>query len=315
MIVVGALTMFSACSDDDDNGGGGTDETVKEAILDATAYDKWMYFSFKNGTSVAHEIEPAAGTYKGDISGTVMGQDQGTVTNLKLEVGRISKDSVSITLDEFTLAGRTISKFTAGAKIAADSIGWDLAGGAMAVSGMTVTPTGNISLDSINMTILIQPTGMPMPIVTTYKGIIETRNGVDETSFDWDIALHRYDVKTNGASVVATEEKEIAKVTSIPSSGYVADVKTDSVMIDTKGMMQTPAKIGYATSTWNEVLNKGVEFDSSIMPPPTTAWSMSGLVYVIKLSSGEYAKIKFTDYSNDSDVKGHISFEYVYPFK
>ena len=40
MIVVGALTMFSACSDDDDNGRGGTDETVKSATLDATAYDK-----------------------------------------------------------------------------------------------------------------------------------------------------------------------------------------------------------------------------------------------------------------------------------
>ncbi len=79
-------------------------------------------------------------------------------------------------------------------------------------SGMTVTPTtGNISLDSINITILIQPTGMPMPITTTYKGIIETRTGIDETSFNWDIALHRYDVKTNGASAVETTESDIKK--------------------------------------------------------------------------------------------------------
>ena len=314
VLFISSLTVFSACSDDDDNGGGDTEETVKDVMLDATAYDKWMYFSFKDGTSVAHEIEPVAGTYKGDISGTVMGQDQGTVTNLKLEVGRISKDSVSITVDEFSLAGRTISKFTAGAKIAADSIGWDLAGGEMAVSGMTVTPTtGNISLDSINITILIQPTGMPMPITTTYKGIIETRTGIDETSFNWDIALHRYDVKTNGASAVETTESDIKKVTAIPSSGYVADIKTDSLIIDNSGMMNN--KVGYATSNINEVLNKGIEFSSVPMPPTPANWTMSDKVYVIKLSSGEYAKIKFTDYSNDADVKGHISFDYVYPFK
>lgn len=102
-------------------------------------------------------------------------------------------------------------------------------------------------------------------------------------------------------------------MTAIPSSGYVADIKTDSLIIDNSGMMNN--KVGYATSNINEVLNKGIEFSSVPMPPTPANWTMSDKVYVIKLSSGEYAKIKFTDYSNDSDVKGHISFEYVYPFK
>ena len=101
MLLVGSLTMFSACGDDDpvDNGGGGdddggggeepTEETVKTATLDATAYDKWVYFNLSDGATVTHEIEPVAGTYSGDISITVMGKDYGSVEDLKLEVGRL----------------------------------------------------------------------------------------------------------------------------------------------------------------------------------------------------------------------------------
>lgn len=314
-LFISTLAMFSACSDDDDKGDGPANEEVKTTTVDATAYDKWAYFKFEDKSTVAHEIEPAAGTYTGDLSVTVMGQAYGSVENLKLEVNRLKTDSVSLVLGEFSVANYEIKEITAGATIAAGTHGWDLTGSTIVVNNMNVTPTGYISGDSINLVMTIQPAGMPMPFVATYKATVETRGGVDETSFDWDIALHRYDVKTNGASVLATTETDMAKVTTIPSSGYVADVKTDSIMIDTKGMMQEPAKIGYATGNWNEILNKGIEFDSKVMPPVPTSWTMSGLVYVIKLASGDYAKIKFTDYSNDSDVKGHISFEYVYPFK
>lgn len=102
MLLVSSLTFFSACSDDDDNGGGDTDETVKSVTLDATAYDKWMYFSFKDGKSVAHEIEPAAGTYKGDISLDVTGMgNMGTVSDLNLVVTRLEGDSLTFALDEF----------------------------------------------------------------------------------------------------------------------------------------------------------------------------------------------------------------------
>lgn len=314
VLFISTLVLFSACSDDDDdNGGGPTNEEVKTATVDATVYNKWAYFKFGDKSTVAHEIEPAAGTYVGDLSVTVRGKEYGTVEGLKLEVDRLKADSVSLVLEGFSMINYQIAEIAAGATIAAGTHGWDLTGSTIVVNNMDVTPTGYISGDSINLVISIQPTGMPMPFVATYKATVEKRGGIDETSFDWDIALHRYDVKTNEASVIATTETDIAKVSVIPSGGYVADIKTDSIMIDTKGM--TSGKIGYASGNWNEVLNKGVEFDSSIMPPAPTSWSMSGLVYVIKLKSGEYAKIKFTDYSNDAYVKGHISFEYVYPFK
>lgn len=325
MLLVSTLTLFSACGDDDDipvtptpevpdNGDGDTEgEKTKTATLDATAYDKWVYYNFSDGATVAHEIEPVAGTYSGDISIQVMGQDYGSVEDLKLEVGRLESDSVSLVLKDFNFGSYKMGDIAAGASIAADTLCWSLTGGQIVVNGMNVTCNGGIAGDSINLVMTIQPSGMPMPFVATYKGIIETRSGIDETSFKWDIALHRYDVKTNGASAVATSESDMAKVTAIPADGYVSDIKTDSIMVNTAGMMNS--KIGYATDTWNEVLNKGVEFDSSVMPPTPNSWSMSGLVYVVKLASGDYAKIKFTDYSNEAGASGHISFDYVYPFK
>lgn len=325
MLLVSTLTIFSACGDDDDipatptpevpdTGGDDTEgEKAKTATLDATAYNKWVYYNFSDGATVAHEIEPVAGTYSGDISIQVMGKDYGSVEDLKLEVGRLESDSVSLVLKDFNFGSYNMGDIAAGASIAADTLCWSLTGGQIVVNGMNVTCNGGIAGDSINLVMTIQPSGMPMPFVATYKGIVETRTGIDDTSFNWDIALHRYDVKTNGAWAVEMIDSEMDKVTTIPDSTFVADIKTDSLIIDNSGMMNN--KVGYASSNINEVLNKGIEFDSKTMPPTAANWSMSNKIYVMKLKSGEHAKIKFTDYSNDADVKGHISFEYVYPFK
>ena len=42
-------------------------------------------------------------------------------------------------------------------------------------------------------------------------------------------------------------------------SGYTADIKTDSLMVDSSGMMQN--KIGYATTDLNEVLTGWMDLD------------------------------------------------------
>lgn len=308
MLFVSTLTVFSACSDNDDKGGDEpTNEEVKTAMLDATAYDKWAYFKFEDKSTVAYEIEPVAGTYAGDLSVNVRGKEV-NYENLKLEVNRIESDSLSLTIKDFPMGN-----ITAGATVSAEKIGWGLVGGEIATTDMIVSCEGLINGDEIELNMTIFVAAMNTTMSGTYKGAIETRSGIDETAFDWDIALHAYDVKTNGGSAIATTEKELSKVTTIPSGGYIADIKTDSLMIDRSGMMND--KVGYATGMINEVLNKGIEFSSVPMPPTAANWTMSELVYIIKLKSGQYAKIKFTDYSNNSDVKGHISFDYVYPFK
>lgn len=315
------LTLFSSCGEDDDTPGGGnnnnngggdepTTEEVKTATVDATAYDKWVYFKFSDQSTAVHEIEPLAGTYSGDIAIVVGGANQGTASGLKMEINRISEDSVNLVLKDFSFGSYQMGDLTSGAHIGIDSLGWQLEGGELIVDNMSVTSKGTITGKNIEIQMTIKPGAMPMPISATYTGALETDGNVDESSFDWDIALHKYDVKTNEGAALATTEGDISKVTVLPADGYVADIQTDSLIYDMAGMMKN--SIGYACGHMNEVLNEGVVVHMESMPP---VYTMSGLVYILKLKSGEYAKIKFTDYTNDENVKGHITFEYVYPFK
>ena len=70
--------------------------------------------------------------------------------------------------------------------------------------------------------------------------------------------------------------------------------------------------IGYATGYVNKELSKWMDADLGDMPP---TYTMSGKAYVLKTNAGNYAKINFTDYTDDANEKGHITFEYVYPAK
>lgn len=315
-LAISTLAILPACSDNDNEKKDGlesTSEEVKTITLDATAYDKWVYFKFADQTSVAHAIEPLAGTYTGNVSVTVAGQNQGTAEDLKLEITRVTNDSLTLVLKDFHFTSEAmgpvaLGDITSGAKVKVTPDGWQLEGGEIALEGLTVSSTGLIAGSTIDLDIRIQPGAMPIPLAATYKGEMETDANVDETTFDWDIAIHRYDVKTNQGSAQATTEKELSAVTVLPAGGFVADVKTDSLIYDMSGM--TNNAVGYATAHINEILTQWVRRDG--MPP---VFTLSGLVYLVKTKSGEYAKIKFTDYTDDENVNGHITFAYVYPFQ
>lgn len=314
-LFISALTGLSSCGDDEKGGDGPKNENMKTVTIDATAYDKWVYFKFANGSTVAHGIEPLAGTYSGSLSLSVAGEDQGTIEKIKLEVTRISKDSVSFVLKDFEFGKYgMIGDIQSGAAIRIDSLGWQLAGGEVISElpkyNVKASSKGIITGKTMALTTTMRLGNMPMSVIATYTATLEKSANIDETTFDWDIALHRYDVKTNAGSALSTTAKELSEITAIPSSGYTADMKTDSLMVDMSGMMKNA--VGYASGHVNEVLNKGVVADLGSMPP---TFSMSGLVYLIKLHSGEYAKIKFTGYRSDENVTGHITFDYEYPVK
>lgn len=83
-----ALFAFSACSDDDDdNNNGGTPGAVKTVeFLNASAYDKWVYFSFDKGeivtvTDFATDLSWDIAFHRGDIrlNGGKSGKGKGGV--------------------------------------------------------------------------------------------------------------------------------------------------------------------------------------------------------------------------------------------
>lgn len=128
----------------------------------------------------------------------------------------------------------------------------------------------------------------------------------------WDFAVHRYDTKTNGGSVIETEYTSLDDFMAsgkLPSGEYVEDIWTeDKVTIDMSQMMS--GIILYAPSWYNPELSKWLNVDTSTMPP---IYTMSEKVYVLVTAEGKAAAIKLANYMNDSKVKGFMTIDYVYP--
>lgn len=131
---------------------------------------------------------------------------------------------------------------------------------------------------------------------------------------DWDIAIHRYDAKTNGGAVVETS---FTGFDALKSSGMVnvdemvADVwTTDKIAIDMSGMMD--GVILYDESYYNPELSKWLDVDTSTMPP---IYTLSKKVYVVKLKDDTCIALRLTNFMNESSVKGFMTIEYVYPFE
>jgi hypothetical protein len=133
---------------------------------------------------------------------------------------------------------------------------------------------------------------------------------VNESGFDWDIAIHREDIRTNGAGAYKTDKIELSEVTSVPAGvEYTKDVATENkVILDMSGMMT--GNIKYGPFKLNETLCGWLTKNLSVMPP---VYTINKYVYIIQLANSKYAKIQFTDRTNDAGASGHITFTYEYP--
>lgn len=134
----------------------------------------------------------------------------------------------------------------------------------------------------------------------------------DEAPAEWDFAVHRYDVKTNGGAVAETSAVNVASMTSaasVPASSFVADIwTTDRISVDMSGMMD--GVILYAEDYYNTCLSQWLDVDTSTMPP---IYTMSNKVYLLRMADGTYAAIKLQNFMNDAAVKGFMTIEYKYP--
>ena len=128
----------------------------------------------------------------------------------------------------------------------------------------------------------------------------------------WDIAIHRYDAKTNGAEVIETGFTgfDILRASGkLPEGQYIADEwTTDRIAVDMSGMME--GNIRYAESYYNAELSKWLNVNTSTMPP---VYTLSRKVYVAKLKDGTALALKLSDYTDAAGNKGYMTVEYVYP--
>ncbi len=289
----------------------------------------------ENEDSVTDITKEVVGTYKGFLDLSVGGSSQGVI-NSTIEITKVNDTNVSIKLSSFDFGPHSINDIISECEVVKLEDGkYKLAGTIESEQKIKITGDyeGTLENKVLSMVYTFNFGGMPMPVICTFsqdvnKGeftinatkydewtyislssgkqeVVKIVDGeCDEPDFDWDIAIHRYDIKTNKGLAIATNKNNLEDVVELPSGDFEADVK-DSVIVDLSQMME--GIVVYAESEVNPVLNTWLERDMSVMPP---LYTLSNLVYVLKTKNDLYIKLLFTDYTDENENKGFVTFKY-----
>lgn len=127
----------------------------------------------------------------------------------------------------------------------------------------------------------------------------------------WDIAFHRWDVKTR-AGVFKSEEQDLAKA---------KDVKLGDFTLDTEGQITYQFGMGggsghtvkKTTETYNQLISGGIKKSGSWlelvgMPPQ---YNLAPNIWFVKTADGKNVALKFTDYRKREGKAGAISLSFV----
>lgn len=128
----------------------------------------------------------------------------------------------------------------------------------------------------------------------------------------WELALHRYDAKTNQGAVLETSYSSLSELKSagkLPEGTFVADIQ-DKVAVDMSQMMDN--NIIYAESPVNKEIGKWLNVDTSQMPP---IYTLSNKVYLLKTKEGKYAALFLSNYMSNGFQKGFMTIDYLYPLE
>lgn len=132
----------------------------------------------------------------------------------------------------------------------------------------------------------------------------------------WDIAIHRFDIKTNDGAAVEVDYTSLESFKSDVASGLYKLPTPDKFVRDTDGKIVVDMShmmegyLGYADTKLNTELGKWLNVYTGQMPP---IYTPSNKVYLLQLKDGTYAALRFIAYRNESGVSGYISFDYIYP--
>lgn len=141
---------------------------------------------------------------------------------------------------------------------------------------------------------------------------VVTKNVDEDAPVNWDFAIHRYDAKTNDGAVVecpAADFGSIPNINTIPEESFIADEwTTNKITVDMSQMMD--GVILYAEDYYNPCLSRWLNVDTSSMPP---IYTLSGKIYLLRLSDGSYAALHLSNYMSDAAIKGFMTIDYLYP--
>lgn len=136
----------------------------------------------------------------------------------------------------------------------------------------------------------------------------DTDNAAWAARTDWDLAVCRYNVRTNSGAAtsvnarggVYVSDKSFSELKSVPKDAKFAE---DGVVTST-GMSGTTSVV-QSVATVIEFMTK--EDGSKVMPP----LYLKAPVYIFRTADGsDYFKVEFTQYQDENKVTGHVRFNF-----
>lgn len=312
-----AGSVFTACSDNK-GGGGKYDGLYVEKAVVAHEYAAWSYFNFETGEVTTLPVDKVEGAVTGLFSGSLKGSGMFasmSQDSVKVMVERISADSVNVTFEKVMLSmgGKSGNPVTLAAKAKAELKEgvWTLAStesetqveseGKTKVYKFKFNGTiGTKKGADVKLDCQIKPGAMPMYITTAYTSKVSDSytyevKTTDEAALKWDIAVHKYDIRTNNGQVkkLAKTDLDAVTVADIPAEGeWIAD--TDGkAMVDMSNMMQ--GFVGYQYLKLNGELGQWVTATPTGTMPPYT-YTLNDNVFIVKVN-GKVWKMKFNAYT------------------
>lgn len=129
---------------------------------------------------------------------------------------------------------------------------------------------------------------------------------------EWDIALHRWDVRTNNGAGLETEYESLdalVAANAMPSGDFVEDEWYEYISVDMSGMMS--GEIGYMSCYTNLEIGKWMDVSTETMPPTYTP---SNKVYLVRLQDETMIALILSNYMNESGTKCYLTIDFIYPF-
>lgn len=123
----------------------------------------------------------------------------------------------------------------------------------------------------------------------------------------WDVAVHRYDAKTNGGAVWESSARGFGEeIIGAEGGEYAADVWTESTIITDMSTM-ADGYLSYAADDYNATLSRWLDVDKSTMPP---VYTLSGRVYVVRTADGRELALRLANFMDGAGVKGYLTIEW-----
>lgn len=155
------------------------------------------------------------------------------------------------------------------------------------------------------------------------KGVIGTYKESEfdyKNNMEWDIAFHRWDVRTNGGESGKGQggafqtnyggDLNVDIWSTIPSEvDFTIDAQIKTYM-DSPNMNVEDGVDQRVDTPANTLLAKWMTVSMSTIPP---TYKILDKAFIVRTASGKNAAVLFTNYMNDKAEKGYVNFDYVYP--